>query len=169
MQLINRSLLKRVGVLVVVLALVASFTVCLADFSASGAGVKGSSTIKVGASVTSSKLKKAFGSWSSRKSQDACVGCYASYVYKWSSKGVKVETVQRKKDGNEEVVSIVLSGKKVKTIGGLKVGDSVEKIAKIYGTKAKVSGGKYRYESGSYTLSIATKNNKVTKITIIKD
>lgn len=168
MKNINRSFVTRVSALVLILALIASFSVCLADFGSSGAGVKGKSTIKVGANVTSSKLKKAFGSWSSRKSQDACVDCYASYVYKWSSKGVKVETIQHSKGGKEEVITIVVSKKGVKTIGGLKVGDSIEKIAKVYGTKCKVSGSTYRYESGKYTLSISTKKNKVTKITIIK-
>ena len=165
MQNINRKFLTRVGALALILALLLSTAACLAEFSASNAGIKG---IKVGDSLTGKKLRKTFGKWSSRKSQDACVDCYASYVYKWKGKGLKIETVEHTQGGKEEVVTIVLSKKKFKTIGGLRVGDDVARIAEVYGANCSVSGSTYRYESGNYTLTISTKNNKVSKITIIK-
>ena len=53
MQNINRKFLTRVGALALILALLLSTAACLAEFSASNAGIKG---IKVGDSLTGKKL-----------------------------------------------------------------------------------------------------------------
>ena len=165
----NRKFLTRVVALVLVMILGLSFTACFAkSFKASGAGIKYRSTFKLGKTTTAKTLKKALGKYS-RKAYDGCTCGVASYVYTFKSKGVKIETLKRTATSKEEIISIIITKKGVPTIGGLRVGDKVSKIPKIYGKKCKKSGKTYTYTSGSLTLSIATKNGKVKKITMTKD
>lgn len=172
MRLINRKNVARFSALVLVLMLLFSFTASYAaSFSKSGAGVKyKSKTFKLGSSVTSSDLKKAFGSWSSRKKDDGCTCGYATYLYNFKSKGIKIETLQKKKsDKKEKIITITITKKTVPTIAGVKVGSSTNTVFKKYGKKYGKSGSKLRFHSGKYNLVVYTKKNAVTKLEFILD
>jgi len=173
----HRKAIARVSALVLILALVLSFSASLAEatFKSTGAGVKyNGSTIKLGAYTTSAKLKKAFGSWSSRKTDNGCTCGYATYLYTFKSRGIVVETLQKKKgDKNEKIITITVTKSTVPTIAGLKVGNKTSVLAKKYGTKCSRSGSKVLYKSGKYYMKIYTKTKNgsrvITKIEFILD
>ena len=157
----NRKFVTRVTALVLVMLLALSFTASFAaGFSKSGAGItKGG--VKLGAT----------GNWKSklsslkRSKEPGCVGVYAGYIYKAS--GLKIETHQKKKTSSEEIVYILVTSKSYRTIGGLKVGDTVEKMQSIYG-KGRKSGSTYSYSSGSYKMKVSTSSGKVKSIAFKK-
>lgn len=164
----NRKLATRIGAIALVLMLLLSFTASFAaaTFTASKAGIKYGSSYKLGSTSTTWKSK--LGSYS-RKKYDACTIGVASYMYTFSSKGVKIETVVPKKGAKEQIISIILSKKTVPTIAGLRVGDKVSKMEQLYGTGYKKSGSTYTYTAGSTRMKVTTKSGKVSKITFIKD
>ena len=165
----NRKFLTRVLALVLIMILGLSFTACFAKFfKASGAGIKYHKTFKLGKTTTAKTMKKALGKYT-RKTYDGCTCGVASYMYTFKSKGVKIETLKRTAKSKEEIISIIITKKGVPTIGGLRVGDKVSKIPKVYGKKCKKSGKTYTYTSGSLTLIISTKSGRVKKITMTKD
>ena len=169
MPKINRIFLTRVFALVLVMILGLSFTACFAkSFKASGAGIKYNKTFKLGKTTTEKNLKKALGKYT-RKQYDGCTCGVASYVYNFKAKGVKIETLKRTASSKEEIISIIITKRGVPTIGGLRVGDKVSKIPKVYGNNCSKSGKTYTYTSGSLTLTISTKNGKIKKITMTKD
>lgn len=92
-------------------------------------------------------------------------------MYTFKSRGVKVETLQSKKGGAEQIITIILSKKTVPTIAGLRVGDKVSKMVSLYGTGYKKSGTTYKYTRGAYRMTVNTnaKTQKITKITLLKD
>ena len=168
MELTMRRRVTRISVLVLVLMLLLSFVASFAagSFSSSKAGIKYKSSYKLGS--TSTSWKKNLGSYS-RKQYDACTCGEASYLYNFSSKGVKIETLVPKKGAKEQIISIVLSKKTVPTIAGLKVGDKVSKMEKLYGTGYTKSGSTYTYKSGSCRMTIKTSSGKIKKITFLKN
>ena len=168
MQLTLRKRVIRISALVLVLTLLLSTIAAFAaaSFTSSKAGIKYKSTYKLGS--TSSTWKKNLGSYT-RKQYDACTCGEASYMYNFSSKGVKIETLVPKKGAKEQIISIVLSKKTVPTIAGLKVGDKVSKMENLYGKGYSKSGSTYTYKSGSCRMTVKTKSGKITKITLLKD
>ena len=171
MQQSHRKTITRVSAFMLVLMLLFSFTASYAEasFSKSGAGVKyNGKTFKLGDTTTGAKLKKAFGSYT-RSMDDGCTFGYATYLYTFKSKGITVETLQKKKGGSEHIITITVTKSSVPTIAGLKVGNSNSTIKSKYGTKCSLSGSTARYNSGKYYMYIYTKSKKVTKIVFYHD
>ena len=171
MRPINRKTITRASALLLVLMLLFSFTASFAagSFSKSKAGIKYSKkNYKLGATITASQLKKAFGKYS-RKTDNGCTCGYATHKYTFKSKGLVIETLQKKKNSTKEQIITITSSKKVPTIDGIKVGSSFSSVKKKYGSKYKKSGSKYLYSTGKYCLVIYTKSNKVTKFKFILD
>lgn len=173
MRPINRKTISRAGALMLVLILLFSFTAsyAAASFTKSKAGVKYSKkSYKLGASVTASQLKKAFGKWSSHKTDNGCTCGYATHKYTFKSKGLVIETLQKKKNSTkQQIITITASSKKVPTIDGIKVGSTVKSVTSKYGKKYSKSGSKLLFSTGKYYLVVYTKNNKVTKYKFILD
>ena len=172
MQHGNRNTLARVIALALALMLVFSCTASFAaaSFGKSNAGVKyDSKKFKLGDSVTASKLKKSFGSYS-KATDDGCTCGYATHRYTFKSKGLVIETLQKKKkDKKEKIIGITLTKNKVPTIAGVKVKDSNSTLGKKYGTNCKKNGSKVYYSSGKYYMKVYTKSKKITKIQFFLD
>lgn len=171
MQRSNRKTVTRVSALVLVLMLLFSLTASYAEasFAKSGAGVKyNGKTFKLGDTTTGAKLKKAFGSYT-RKMDDGCTFGYATYLYTFKSKGITVETLQKKKGGSEQIITITITKKTVPTIAGLKVGNANSAIKTKYGSKCTLSGSTARYKAGKYYMYVYTKSKKITKIVFYHD
>lgn len=171
---INRKIVTRVSALVLALMLLFSCTAgfAAASFTKKAAGVKyNKTTLKLGGTTSEKALKKLFGSKYKRVTDDGCTFGYATYQYTFSDKGITVETLQKKKGGKEQIITLTMTKKNVPTIAGLKVGDKTSKIAKLYGKDCKVNKAKTKilYEVGKYYMEITVKKSKVTKITILWD
>lgn len=174
MSHINRKLVTRVCALVMALALLFSCSAAFAEasFTKSAAGVKyNGSTFKLGATTSEAALKKAFGDKYTRLTDDGCTFGYATYQYTFSSKGIMIETLQKKKGGKEQIITLQITKSTVPTLAGLKVGNKSSRIAKLYGKKCKINKAKTRvlYTAGAYDLIIETRKSKVTKITLLWD
>ena len=171
MQNVKRGTLTRICALVLALMLLLPCAASLAEasFKKSGAGVSyNGSKFKLGDTTTGTKLKKAFGSYT-RQIDDGCTFGYATYLYTFKKKGIKVETLQKKKGGKEQIITIEITKKTVPTIAGLKVGNGNSVIKKKYGSKCSLSGSTARYKSGDYYMYVYTKSKKVTKIVFYRD
>lgn len=158
-------------ILSITLALLIALTALLpmaasaASFSSSHAAFKaGGSTYKLGSTSTAWKSK--VGKYK-RTKKSGCTIAVNAYTYKFSSAGVTVETIQKTKKSKESIYSVVITGKKVSTSRGLKVGSTVSKMTSLYGTKYKKSGSTYTYSAGGKKLVIKTSKNKVTRIAIL--
>ena len=150
--MMNRKLLTRVGALVLILTLLMSFTACFAaSFTASKAGIRGA---VVGKTLT--KSMKGY----KRTKYDGCTCGVASYRYRGN--GLTMDTLQKKKGGSEYVMALTITSGK--TLSGLKIGDKVARMEKIYGKGYSKSGSTYTYHAGSRTMKVRTKSGKVTKI-----
>lgn len=162
---------RRVQALVLVFLVaisVLSATVASAapSYTSSKAGIKYSGkTYKVG--TTSTTWKKKLGKYS-RKKYDACT-C-GDYSYMYTYKGIKVETAYAIKKRKETVMSFVITSSKYPTANGLKVGQTVSKMKKLYGEKYKKSGTSYTYTAGNTSMIIKAdkKTNKIKSITILR-
>ena len=165
-----RTVTRRAVSMALVFMLILSFTACFAaSFSKSHAGVKYSGkTFKLGSTVSPTRLKQTFGAYK-RYMDDGCTFGYATYQYKFSKKGLVIETLQKKKGGSEQIISITLTKSTVPTVDGLKVGYKLSKFGEKLGTKCQKSGSTYRYVSGDYYMYLYTKDKKVTKIGLWKD
>lgn len=175
MQLVNRKTVTRVSALILVLMLILSSVSCLAaaSFKKSAAGVKyNGSTFKLGDTTTQKKLKKAFGSSCTVYKVDICTTMpYGGRLYKFSKKGIEVET-KYNKNKSEQIVTIKLTKSTVPTIAGVKVGNKVSKLADKYGKKVykdKYNSNHVYYASGNYILDVYKKNNKITKLVFLID
>lgn len=69
---------------------------------------------------------------------------------------------------NNEIIYISATSDKYATPKGLKVGDSVEKLLKLYGTPAKIYNNIYSYEiyEGYYSFHTEVKDGKITRIQV---
>ena len=166
MRLNHRKTVLRAGALMLALIAMLSFTASYAaSFTKSGAGIKyGGKTFKLGDTTTPQKLKKTFGNWTSRLVNDGCTCGFATYLYTFKSKGVVIETLQKKQGGTEKIITITVTSSKVPTTNGLKVGNKTSTLAAKYGTKCKKSGSTVLYTSGKYHMYVFTKSKKITKI-----
>jgi len=154
------------AVLLAVSALLPMAALAAGSFKSSDAAFKvGSSTYSIG--TTSTGWKDKLGKYT-KKESDGCTLGESSYLYNFSSKGVKVETLYTSKTKKETVISVVITGTSVGTAGGLKVGADVSKMTDIYGTKYKQSGSTYTYSAGSMRMVISTSKDVIKKITIYK-
>ena len=134
-----------------------------ASFSKSGAAIKvGSSVFRVG--QTSTKWKNALGSYT--RKQNEVSGSLSSYTYTFKAKGIKVSTLYSAKLKKEKIVSILMVGSSVATSGGLRVGNSRDKMARLYGKDCTRSGNVYTYKSGGRHLKVKAINNRVYGIKI---
>jgi len=133
------------------------------SFSASHAAFKvGSKVYKVGTTSTGWKTKLGR---HSRKQYDACTAGCTSYMYTFSGKGVKVETLVKNK--KESIIAVIITGKSIGTSRGLKVGATVKKMTTLYGKNYAKSGSTYTYSSGGKKMVVkTTSKNKVSKITL---
>lgn len=138
-------------------------TAYAAGFSSGSVAFKaGGTTFKVGSTSTSWKSK--MGSYKKKK-YDGCTVGKERYMYTFSSKGVKVETLMKSK--KETIISVIITGKSIPTSGGLKVGSTVTSMTNIYGTGYKKSGTTYTYSSGGRSMIVRTSGSKVTRITLM--
>ena len=173
MQHINRSTVSRVSALILALMLLLSCTAsyAAASFTAKGAGVKYNGTFKLGATTSESDLKKAFGKSYTRMVGDPCTCCAASFLYKFKSKGIEIETRKKTEKSKEQIIGFTVTKKTVPTIAGLRVGDKTSKIQKLYGKNCMINRAKTKvvYNTGDYYLEITTKNKKITRISILWD
>ncbi len=136
-----------------------------ASFTAAKAAIKvGSTTIKVGATSTGWKSK--LGKYS-RKAYDGCTEGTQSYLYTFSGKGVKVETLLKTKTNKETVMSFVITGKTVGTSTGLKVGNTKERMETLYGTGYSKSSSTYTYSAGGKSMVVKFSGDKVKSITLL--
>ena len=175
MQLVNRRTITRVGALILALMLILSSTACLAaSFKKSAAGVKyNGATFKLGATTSEKALKKAFGKDCKTGKVAVCgIMPYGGRVYKFSKKGISVETrYKNAKKTSEQIVTITLTSSTVPTMAGLKVGDSTSRLSKLYGKKCYVDYSDKNhvfYESGDYIMDVFTKNTKNSKGKTVK-
>lgn len=169
MEIRTRRRLAWAGALLIAVSLLLSAAaVCADSFSSTDAGIRYRGTYRIGS--TSTGWKKSLGKYT-RKKYDGCTAGTNSYMYTFKSRGVKVETLQSKKGGAEQIITIILSKKTVPTIAGLRVGDKVSKMVSLYGTGYKKSGTTYKYTRGTYRMTVNTnaKTQKITKITLLKD
>ena len=161
----------RVGALALALALLLSWTATLAgaSFTSSGAGVRyGGKNIRLGDKTTPAKLAGIFGKYDSRKTDSTISFGFATYLYTFKSKGIAIETFQKKKgDSKEKIIRIIVTGKKIPTLAGMKVGNGDSVLEKKYGTKRAKSGSKLLYRAGKYNLLVYTKSKKITKYEFI--
>jgi len=136
------------------------------SFTSGDAAFKvGSTTYKLG--TTSTSWKTGLGKYK-RTEQDACYLGEKAYLYNFSAKGVKVETLVKDKTGKETVIGVIITGTSIGTAGGLKVGLTVEKMESIYGTGYKKSGTTYTYSAGGKKMVVSTSKDKITKITLLQ-
>ena len=171
MRRFNRKNISRFCAFILVLLLLCSFTASYAaSFSKSDAGIKyGGKTYKLGSSLSSSQIKKAFGKWDKRDVDIGCTFGYATYQYTFKSKGLVIETLQKKSSDKKEQIITITTTKNIPTIAGVKVGAKVSTLASKYGTKYGKSGSKRRYYTGKYNMIVYTKSNKITRIQFLLD
>ena len=171
MRHFNRKNVSRFSALILVLLLLCSFTASYAaSFTKSAAGIKyDGKTYKLGASLSSSQIKSAFGKWDKREKDIGCTFGYATYLYTFKSKGLVIETLQKNSSDKKEQIITITTTKKIPTIAGVKVGANVSTLASKYGTKYGKSGSTRRYYTGKYNMIVYTKNNKITKIQFMLD
>ena len=175
MQLINRKTVTRVGALILALMLILSSVSCLAaSFRKSQAGVKyGGVTFKLGATTTGAKLKKAFGSCTTKNVAVCTTVPYGGRLYNFKSKGIMIETRYKSEaQTSEQIITITLTGSTVPTLTGLKIGNKVSKLAEHYGTKIhkdKFNKNHAYYASGNYVLDVYTRSKKISKMVFLID
>lgn len=80
--------------------------------------------------------------------------------YTFDSFEVMVNTV----DGHNIITAITLLDDLTETPEGLKIGDKIDDMTKIYGDNYEQSGESYKYEKDGSILSILTKNGKISTI-----
>ena len=140
--------------------------ITVGSFESGDAAFKVSSTTyELG--TTSTTWKSELGKYN-RTEQDACYLGEKAYLYNFTGNGVKIETLVKDKSSTEIVIGVIITGTSVGTAGGLKVGQTVEKMESIYGTGYKKSGSTYTYSAGGKKMVISTSKDKVTKITLIQ-
>ena len=171
MKHIDRKLLTRVSALVMVLMLLFSFTASFAaaSFTSKGAGIKYNGTFKLNSTTSEAALKKAFGKSYTREVDNGCTFGVATYRYNFSSRGIMIETLQKKEKSKEKIITIEVTKKTVPTIAGLRVGDKTSKLAKLYGKKCKINKSKTQvvYETGDYVMRITARKGIIKKIEIV--
>jgi hypothetical protein len=134
-----------------------------ASFSKSGAAIKyGDSAVRIG--QTSAKWKSALGSYTRKRNETN--GVLSSYTYTFKGKGIKVSTLYSAKLKKEKVVSILMVGKAAATSAGLRVGNSRDKMARLYGKKCTRNGNVYTYKAGGRRLKVKAIGNRVYGIKI---
>ena len=134
-----------------------------ASFSKSGAAIKyGGSVFRIG--QTSTKWKSKLGSYT--RKQNETNGALVSYTYTFKARGVKVSTLYSAKLKKEKIVSVLIVGKSVATSGGLRVGNSRDKMAKLYGKKCTRNGDVYTYKAGGRHLKVKAIGNRVYGIKV---
>lgn len=136
------------------------------DFTGSKAAFKvGSTTYKIG--TTSKTWKSKLGKYT-RRENESFVDGMQSFTYTFSGKGVKIETTLRTKTKKETVVSIVITGKTVKTSGGFKVGSTLDEMVDLYGSGYRKSNSTtYTYTAGGRMMAVKFTNDKVKSITML--
>jgi hypothetical protein len=152
------------AMLLILVSLLSAFEGALAaSFTRSKAAMRvGSSTYKIGS--TSKTWKSKLGRYT-RKSYDACAEGCKSYMYNFSRRGVKVETIV-KANRKEYISGIIITRRRVGTAAGLKVGHSLSTMVRLYGKGYSKSGTTYTYRSGGRGLRVKSRRNKVSSITI---
>lgn len=163
---------RRIALLCTLLMLVslvcAPLIASAASFSASKADmrVKGG-TYRLGS--TSTKWKDKLGAYTVKK-YDGCTAGTDAYMYTFKSKGVKVETLQKRGSSKEEIITIILSKKSIGTSLGLKVGNNLKKMELKYGTDYEKSGTTCTYTAGKVSMVVRYNNKGAIKsITMMKD
>jgi len=149
-------------VLVVLVTLLSSEALAASFLSAQSAFKVGSTVYKVGSTSTTwkSKLGK-----HTKKKYDGCTVGTTSYMYNFSGKGIKVETLVSGK--KETIIGAVITGKTIATSKGLKVGHTVAKMTTLYGTGYSKSGNTYTYSAGGKKMVVnVSAKDKITKITL---
>ena len=175
MQLVNRKTVTRVSALILVLMLILSGVSCFAaSFKKSQAGVSyGGAQFKLGATTTGAKLKKAFGSCTTKNVAVCTTVPYGGRLYNFKSKGISIETrYKTEAQTSEQIITITLTGSTVPTISGLKVGNKVSKLAENYGTKIhkdRFNKNHAYYASGNYILDVYTRSKKISKLVFLID
>lgn len=134
-----------------------------ASFSKSGAAVRyGDSVLRIG--QTSTRWKSKLGGYARRRNEVS--GFLASYTYTFKGKGIKVSTLYSAKLKKEKIVSILLVGNSAATSDGLRVGNSRDKMARLYGKKCTRNGNVYTYKAGGRRLKVKAIRNRVCGIKI---
>lgn len=113
---------------------------------------------------TSTQWKKNLGGYTRKKS--GVNGALTSYVYTFKKSGVRVKTLYSSKLKKEKIVSILVVGKSVATVGGLKVGHGYAKMTGIYGSKFARSGKVFTYKSGKRRLQVKAAGGRVASFKI---
>lgn len=137
------------------------------DFTGTKAAFKvGSTTYKIGG--TSKTWKNKLGK-SKRTENESYEEGLQSFTYNFSARGVKIETTLKTKNNKETIVSVIITGKSVKTSSGLKVGSTVETMIKLYGEGYRKSNATtYTYTAGGKMMAVKVdKNDKVKSITML--
>ncbi len=137
------------------------------DYTSKKAAFKvGVTTYRIG--TTSKTWKKKLGNYT-RKQSDGDSEEYAYYIYNFSNRNVRVETLCNLETNKETVVGVLITGRTVGTSDGLKVGNTFKKMIRIYGEGYKKSGSStYTYTAGGNSMAVKIQNNKVKSITLMK-
>lgn len=134
-----------------------------ASFSKSGAAIKyGGSVLRIG--QTSTKWKSKLGGYTRKRNETN--GSLTSFTYTFKGKGIKVSTLYSANLKKEKIVSILMVGKSAATSVGLRVGNSRDKMVKLYGKKCTRNGNVYTYKAGGRRLKVKAIGNRVYGIKI---
>lgn len=133
------------------------------SFSKSGAAIKyAGNVIRIG--QTSAKWKSKLGGYTRRRNETN--GSLVSYTYTFKGKGIRVSTLYSVKLRKEKIVSILMVGRSAATSDGLRVGNSRDKMARLYGKKCTRNGNVYTYKAGGRRLKIKAIGNRIRGIKI---
>lgn len=150
--------LKRLVALFLTVALLFVFGVAYAAPKSSDVAAKYSSTTFAPggkAATIISKLGKKY-------DKTVTPGCNtnADFTYTW--KNVVLKTYTSK--GAAYIGEIEIKGSGIKTKAGLGVGDTKDRMIKLYGSSFSQDGNEYTYACGSRSITVTISNNKVTSI-----
>lgn len=84
----------------------------------------------------------------------------ADLTYTWKSVVLKTYTSK----GTVYIGEVEIKGSGVKTKAGLAIGDSKERMVKLYGSVYSQDGDEFSYTCGNRSITVTIRNNKVTSI-----
>ena len=154
---------KWIATIVALIWLSACIPAGAASFTKSAAAIKyGGSVFRIG--QTSTKWKSKLGKYTRKRIETN--GSLTSYAYTFKTRGIKVSTLYSAKLKKEKIVSVLMVTKAVPTSGGLRVGNTRDKMAKLYGKKCTIKGNIYTYKAGGRILKVKAIKNRVYGIKI---
>lgn len=115
---------------------------------------------KIYPNMKASEIKTILDKKESYSEKEGCAGAKCIKVY-----GYKDFEIWTYNDNDiEKVLKVIVKGNKVKTKSGLTIGDSKEKVKKLYGDDFLDDDGNMKYEKQKLNITVKISDDKVIQI-----